>query len=190
MKDCNNDIRAHHDERVKLPKDKQIELTNRRDANRDRVRAGLERNGDPAPEDFVTQGSRAMGTTTQEPQNQYDIDDGVVFDAAALVGANGAEKAPLDARKLVVLTGDSITFNTLYRDRDIAWNVLEMPVPVVRHGERRHRCDRAKKPFGGRRRPFDVDVLDRRASEPFAQLAKQRRASGPAAAEQHRDAGR
>jgi len=40
-------------------------------------------------------------------------------------------RAPLDARKLVVLTGDSITFNTIYRDRDIAWNVLEMPVPLV-----------------------------------------------------------
>jgi hypothetical protein len=40
-------------------------------------------------------------------------------------------RAPLDARKLVVLTGDSINFNTIYRDRDIAWNVLEMPVPLV-----------------------------------------------------------
>jgi hypothetical protein len=40
-------------------------------------------------------------------------------------------RAPLDARKLVVLTGDSINFNTIYRDRDIAWNVLEMPVPLI-----------------------------------------------------------
>jgi len=40
-------------------------------------------------------------------------------------------RAPLDARQLVALTGDSITFNTLYRDRDTAWSVLEMPVPLV-----------------------------------------------------------
>jgi hypothetical protein len=40
-------------------------------------------------------------------------------------------RAPLDARKLIVLTGDSVSFNTIYRDRDIAWNVLEMPVPLV-----------------------------------------------------------
>jgi hypothetical protein len=42
-----------------------------------------------------------------------------------------ALRAPLDARKLVVLTGDSITFNTIYRDRDLAWNILEMPVSLV-----------------------------------------------------------
>jgi hypothetical protein len=40
-------------------------------------------------------------------------------------------RAPLEARKLVVLTGDSLTFNTIYRDRDTAWNILEMPVPLV-----------------------------------------------------------
>jgi hypothetical protein len=40
-------------------------------------------------------------------------------------------RAPLEARKLVVLTGDSLTFNTIYRDRETAWNVLEMPVPLV-----------------------------------------------------------
>jgi hypothetical protein len=42
-----------------------------------------------------------------------------------------ARRAPLDTRKLVVLTGDSITFNTIYRDRDIAWNILDMPLSLV-----------------------------------------------------------
>ena len=38
-------------------------------------------------------------------------------------------------------------------------------------------------------RAIDHATIDHRGPE-FAQLAKQRRASGPAAAEQHRDAGR
>lgn len=40
-------------------------------------------------------------------------------------------RAPLDMRQLVVISGDSITVSTIYRDRDIAWNVLDMPVPLL-----------------------------------------------------------
>jgi hypothetical protein len=40
-------------------------------------------------------------------------------------------RAPLDVRSLVAVTGDSITFDTIYRDRDTAWNVLDLPVPLV-----------------------------------------------------------
>jgi hypothetical protein len=72
MKDCNNDIRNYHDDRVRLPREKQVELTSRRDANRDRVRTGLERDDDPAHEEFVTQGSRAMGTTIQEAGGAHE----------------------------------------------------------------------------------------------------------------------
>jgi hypothetical protein len=39
--------------------------------------------------------------------------------------------APLDIRNLVVMSGDAITFNNIYRDRDLAWNILDMPVPLV-----------------------------------------------------------
>jgi hypothetical protein len=38
---------------------------------------------------------------------------------------------PLQARNLVVVTGDSIGFNSIYRDRNVAWNVLDVPVPLV-----------------------------------------------------------
>jgi hypothetical protein len=40
-------------------------------------------------------------------------------------------RAPQEIRKLVVATGDAITFNTIYRDRDVAWNIQDMPVPLV-----------------------------------------------------------
>jgi hypothetical protein len=35
------------------------------------------------------------------------------------------------ARNLVVVNGDAISFHNVYRDRDFAWNVLDLPVPVV-----------------------------------------------------------
>jgi len=40
-------------------------------------------------------------------------------------------RAPQDLRNIVAISGDSITFNTIYRDRDLAWNVMDMPVPLV-----------------------------------------------------------
>lgn len=42
-----------------------------------------------------------------------------------------ASVAPLELRRAVVATGDSISFNTIYRDRDIAWSFLDMPLPLV-----------------------------------------------------------
>src|SRR5262249_19813983 len=42
-----------------------------------------------------------------------------------------ALRAPLEARHLGAVTGDSINFNHVYRDGDKLWNVQEVPVPVV-----------------------------------------------------------
>ncbi len=39
--------------------------------------------------------------------------------------------APRQAGNLVVLSGDSISFNHIYRDRKLDWNILELPVPLV-----------------------------------------------------------
>ncbi|MBY0526780.1 MAG: hypothetical protein K2R98_25535 [Gemmataceae bacterium] len=39
--------------------------------------------------------------------------------------------APGEIRDMVAVTGDSISFNVIYRDRDIAWNIQDMPVPLV-----------------------------------------------------------
>ncbi len=41
------------------------------------------------------------------------------------------QQAPHLARNLVVVNGDAITFHNVFRDRDFAWNVLDLPVPVV-----------------------------------------------------------
>src|SRR5579883_49851 len=34
-------------------------------------------------------------------------------------------------RQIVVATGDAISFNTVYRDRDISWNIQDLPFPLV-----------------------------------------------------------
>jgi hypothetical protein len=38
---------------------------------------------------------------------------------------------PVQARNLVVVTGDSISFNSIYRDRNVSWSILDMPVSLV-----------------------------------------------------------
>jgi hypothetical protein len=39
--------------------------------------------------------------------------------------------APFETRNVLAVTGDSISFNVIYRDRDIAWNIQDLPVPLV-----------------------------------------------------------
>ena len=112
MKDCNKDITNYLSDRVKLSQAKNTDLTARRDANRERVKAGLKRDERPAPTGFVTQGSRAMSTTIQEPGNTYDIDDGIIFEKTTLVGKQGAEMSALDARKMVRDAVDDGSFKT------------------------------------------------------------------------------
>ncbi|MEI7684745.1 MAG: hypothetical protein WCL32_06935 [Planctomycetota bacterium] len=40
-------------------------------------------------------------------------------------------RSPSELDNIVVANGDSISFNSLYRDRDVAWNVQDMPVPLI-----------------------------------------------------------
>lgn len=40
-------------------------------------------------------------------------------------------RAPRELDGIVVASGDSISFNNVYRDRDVAWNVQDLPVPLV-----------------------------------------------------------
>ena len=112
MKNCDKDIRAYHDERVRLTEGQKKKLRDRRNANRERLRRGLKKNGDPSPVKSVIQGSYAMGTVIQEPEDAYDIDDGVVFTAKSLIGPRGAPKTALDARKVVRNAVDDGSFKT------------------------------------------------------------------------------
>ena len=112
MKDCDKDIRDYHRERVALSSSQRQRLKDRRDSNRDRLRSGLKKNEDPEPKKSVSQGSYAMRTVIQEPDDAYDIDDGVVFTKESLTGPRGGDKSPLDARKMVRDAVHSDSFTT------------------------------------------------------------------------------
>ena len=112
MYDCADDILAYHDDEVTLPQSERTAMRDRRNANRDRVKDGLNDAGKPKPIEFKGQGSYAMKTMTQHPENNYDIDDGVYFEATDLVGPRGGEMSPLDARQMVRDAVDDGSFKT------------------------------------------------------------------------------
>lgn len=112
MFDCSDDVLAYHDEKVTLPQAERTNMRERRDANRDRLKKGLRDKKKPAPREFASQGSYAMKTMVQHPTKDYDIDDGVYFDKAVLVGDRGAEMSALQARQMVRDALDDGSFKT------------------------------------------------------------------------------
>ena len=61
----------------------------------------MEKAAKPIPIEFVKQGSYAMKTMVCDPDNDYDIDDGVYFAKEDLIGERGAEMTSLQARQMV-----------------------------------------------------------------------------------------
>ena len=112
MHNCSNDVLAHHNKEVTLPQAERTNMRNRRNANRERLKKGLKNNNNSAPREFVTQGSYAMKTMVQDPDSDYDIDDGVYFSKEDLVGNRGAEMSGLQARQMVRDALDDGSFKT------------------------------------------------------------------------------
>jgi len=112
MFNCSKEITGYHDDRVTLPQSERTEMRDRRNSNRDRVKNGLNKNGDPAADEFVSQGSYAMKTMVQHINNEYDIDDGAYFAKEDLKGSQGADKTAFDARQMVRDAVDDGGFKT------------------------------------------------------------------------------
>lgn len=93
MHNCTKDILAFHDEKVTLKQEERTAMRDRRDANRERLKKNLKDKGKPLPETFIKQGSYAMLTMVRDPDNDYDIDDGVYFSKESLKDANGKDMA-------------------------------------------------------------------------------------------------
>ena len=137
MIDCAKDVRAYHNQDVTLPESEQKRMRDRRNANRNRLRKGLDKAGKPAPIEFVKQGSYAMKTMIQDPDNDYDIDDGVYFHKEDLVGERGAEMTSLQARQMVRDAVDDGKFNQAPEVRSNCVRVLyeagyHVDLPVYR----------------------------------------------------------
>ena len=101
MKNCHEDLLAFHNEDVTLPQKERAEMRERRDANRRRLKRGLERDDAPKPVDYRSQGSYAMRTMVQQPDKDYDVDDGVYFDIEKLRGPQGGDMSASAAREMV-----------------------------------------------------------------------------------------
>ena len=101
MYNCHDDILVHHNEEVTLPKAEQDEMRERRDTNRQRLKDGLERDDEPTPTDFQSQGSYTHRTMVQDKDRDYDVDDGVYFTKDDLQGSRGGDKSAHDAKEMV-----------------------------------------------------------------------------------------
>jgi len=112
MFDCSKDVRAFHNTQVTLPKITQDDMRDYRDKNRKRVRNGLKSASKPAPTEFVKQGSYAMKTMVWNAELDYDIDDGVYFKQDDLVGPQGGQMTPRQARDMVRDAVDDNSFKT------------------------------------------------------------------------------
>ena len=101
MKNCHADVLAFHDEEVTLPQKERTAMRERRDSNRRRLKQGLERDGERKPVDYRSQGSYAMRTMVQQPDRDYDVDDGVYFEIDQLKGPRGGDRSAADAKEMV-----------------------------------------------------------------------------------------
>lgn len=101
MYNCHDDVTDYQNTQVTLPSAEQKEMRERRDANRQRLKAGLERDGAPKASDNQTQGSYAHRTMVQHPNKDYDIDDGVYFWKDDLKGPKGGDMSAADAKEMV-----------------------------------------------------------------------------------------
>lgn len=126
MKDCDSEIRDFHASAVKLDEDMRKELSDRAKANEERLKKGLKKHVEPAPLWSVLQGSYAMRTTVQHPKNDYDIDDGVVFLKADLIGRRGGDKSALAARQMVCDALNSDPLNNFIRDPEVRTNCVRV----------------------------------------------------------------
>src|SRR5882724_11261508 len=123
MFDSAKDLLAYHNDEVTLRRAEQKNMRERRDANRKRLKDGLKKAGRPAPLNFETQGSYAMLTMIQHPAKDYDIDDGVYFDADDLKDERGAEMSALEVRQMV---RDALDDGSFKRKPEVRMNCVRV----------------------------------------------------------------
>lgn len=98
---ANKHLLSFHDVRVVVDEATLSVARNRRTANRDRLEKGLDAAEEPQPIEHVPQGSYAMRTMVKAESETSDIDDGVVFDRAALKGSRGGDRSANGAKEMV-----------------------------------------------------------------------------------------
>jgi hypothetical protein len=123
MINCSSEIIDFYKKHVRLSKDQVEKLAEYREANKSRVENGLKNAENPLPDRHINQGSYAMRTINQHPENDYDIDIGVVFKKDDLKGIQGVDKSALDARQMVC---DAIQDQRFKRPPEIRHNCVRV----------------------------------------------------------------
>ncbi|WP_341674732.1 cyclic GMP-AMP synthase DncV-like nucleotidyltransferase [Niveibacterium sp. SC-1] len=98
---CNAEMTAYHRDEVTLSLKQQQDMRARRNTGRTRLENGLNTAGKPQPREVQSQGSYQMRTMVQDPENDYDIDDGAYFRHDDLKDDEGLRLSPLAARQRV-----------------------------------------------------------------------------------------
>lgn len=112
MFDTSKELGRYHSEKVLLAGAQRTEMRERRDSNRKKIRASLVREAKPKPIGFHSQGSYAMRTMIQAPDNDYDIDDGIYFQSDQLIGPKDGVLSALAARKMICEAAADAKFST------------------------------------------------------------------------------
>lgn len=98
---CSKELMDFLNQKVRLSDTEKNKLKEYRDKNLTRLENGLTKNNNPIYSKSINQGSYAMHTINQHPDNDYDIDVGIVYNKDDLNGKNGGDKSALEARKMV-----------------------------------------------------------------------------------------
>lgn len=111
MFDNHEELNKYYFEKVKLQEKDKSRMRERRDTNRARLDIGLKNSNSPKVQRRIIQGSYAMWTMIQKPDNSYDIDDGAVFTKESLQGDKGGDMSALSARQMVAAALKDARFN-------------------------------------------------------------------------------
>lgn len=129
--DCHGDMSSFHSEKVTLPRSEQKDMRERRDNGRSRLEKGLDTAGHPQPRKVRSQGSYQMRTMVQDPDCDYDIDDGAYFDQADLKDEDGVALTPLAARQRVC---DALKWDGRFsQSAEVKGNCVRQPYAVGYH---------------------------------------------------------
>ena len=138
MKDRSDDITQFHNDRVNIGSEIQKQMRGNRNANRARMRRGLEKNQEPTPDEHIIQGSYKMKTMVQHKDNDYDIDDGACFNVAKLIKKDGAPRTANEAKRMVkaaLIEGGGLRVNPIIKTNCVRVNYAaghHIDIPVYR----------------------------------------------------------
>lgn len=105
-------IRKYFNDEIALSKSEKVKLKSNCETNEDRIISKTDPLYKITKGSFVQQGSFAMRTTIKDPDNNYDIDDAIIFEGNVLIKNSGIDITPNELKSIVLDTLKDERFNT------------------------------------------------------------------------------